>query len=289
MTINVQHFYHEDTGTLTYVIHEPSSAEAAVIDPVLDFDYAAGRTDTTSIDAIVAYLRQNRLTLKWVLETHAHADHLTAAQHLKKQLGGTIAIGRGITQVQSTFCEVFNLGEEQDVTGRDFDHLFAEGEHFSLGSVEGQILATPGHTNDSISYVIDGNAFVGDTLFMPDAGTARCDFPGGSASLLYQSIQKLYALGDEIKIWACHDYKPEGRELRYMATVAEHKANNIHVNADTSEAAFVEKREARDATLAMPRLIVPSIQVNIRAGLLPEPESNGVRYLKVPLNHLGCT
>lgn len=287
MTLHVETFFHQDSSTLTYVIHDPHSLEAAIIDPALDFDYASGRSQTAFADSLIDYVEAQHLRVKWILETHAHADHLTAAQYLKSQLGGKIAIGQGIAKVQHTFQGIFNLHDSLQTDGSDFDHLFSEGDHFFLGDIQGQVLATPGHTNDSLSYVIDGNAFVGDSLFMPDAGTARCDFPGGSAALLYHSVQKLYALGDDTRIYVGHDYQPEGRALAYMATVAEHKAHNIHISSETSEADFVHKRQTRDATLAVPRLIVPSIQVNIRAGKWPAAEDNGQVYLKVPVNLLG--
>ncbi|GAA0365762.1 MBL fold metallo-hydrolase [Bowmanella denitrificans] len=287
MALRVDTFFHQDSSTLSYILSDPDSGEAAIIDPVLDFDYAAGRSHTAFADRLIEHVAHQNLQVKWILETHAHADHLTAAQYLKTKLGGLIAIGQGITKVQRTFQSIFNLHDSLPLDGSDFDHLFYEGDKFSLGDMQGTVLATPGHTNDSLSYVIDGNAFVGDSLFMPDAGTARCDFPGGSAALLYQSVQKLYALGDDIRIYVGHDYQPQGRALAYMATVAEHKAHNIHISAKTSEAVFVQTRQTRDVTLAVPRLIVPSIQVNIRAGKWPEPEDNGQIYLKVPVNMLG--
>ncbi|MDF2180084.1 MBL fold metallo-hydrolase [Aliiglaciecola sp. CAU 1673] len=286
MNLQVRAFFHTQTSTLTYVIHDPLTLEAAVIDPVLDFDGASGRSGTSFADQVIEYVLATKLHLKWILETHAHADHLTGAQHVKARLGGQIAIGCGITQVQSTFQDIFNLGDSLNTDGRDFDHLFEEGDSFSLGQIEGRVLATPGHTNDSLSYVIDGNAFVGDSLFMPDAGTARCDFPGGSARTLFQSVQKLYALGDDVRIHVCHDYQPGGREMAYVATVREHKKANIHIKADTLEQDFVQKRESRDKTLDMPKLIIPSLQVNIRAGHWPAPETNGVVYLKLPINRL---
>jgi len=287
MSLQVQAFFHQDTSTLSYLIFDEQAKEAAIIDPALDFDYAAGRTNTEFADQLIQAVRDNDLSLKWILETHAHADHLTAARHIRAELGGKIAIGAGITQVQQTFQRLFNLGDMQDVRGRDFDHLFAQGDTFTVGRFQGRVITTPGHTNDSLTYLIDGNAFVGDSLFMPDAGTARCDFPGGSAKLLFDSVQKLYALDDDTRIYVCHDYQPEGRELRYMATVGEHKASNIHISADTNVEEFVKKRQKRDKTLGMPRLIIPSIQVNIRAGELPPAEDNGVHYLKVPVNLLG--
>lgn len=288
MSLQVQAFFHQDTSTLSYLIFDEQAKEAAIIDPALDFDYAAGHTDTAFADKLINAVEEKQLSLKWILETHAHADHLTAAQHIRAKLGGKIAIGVGITQVQRTFQGLFNLGSAQNTEGKDFDQLFAQGDTFTIGRYQGVVISTPGHTNDSLTYLIDGNAFVGDSLFMPDAGTARCDFPGGSAELLFESVQKLYALDDDTRIFVCHDYQPQGRELRYVATVAEHKANNIHINAATTVEEFVQKRQQRDKTLGMPRLIIPSIQVNIRAGALPVAEDNGIHYLKVPVNLLGC-
>ncbi|MBN7824811.1 MBL fold metallo-hydrolase [Bowmanella dokdonensis] len=287
MSIQVQAFFHQPTSTLSYVIRDPQSGEAAVIDPALDFEQASGHTGTEFADQLIDYIRQHKLKLVWILETHAHADHLTAAQYIKQQLGGRIAIGRGIARVQQTFSEIFNLKDSLKADGSDFDHLFEEGDDFKLGAIRGQVLATPGHTNDSLTYLIDGNAFVGDSLFMPDAGTARCDFPGGSPELLYASVQKLYALPDDTRIYVCHDYQPGGRELKYVATVAEHKRANVHIGETTKTAEFVDKRSRRDKTLGLPRLILPSIQVNIRAGKMPPQEDNGVSYLKLPLNLLG--
>lgn len=284
MSIQVHAFYHHQSGTLSYLLQEMNSAEAAIIDPVMDFDYSAGHSHFEFADQLVHYVQQHQLQLRWILETHAHADHLSAAQYIKQQLGGQIAIGQGITKVQQTFSEIFNLQGQLNTDGSDFDQLFNDGDEFYLGEEKGVVMATPGHTNDSLSYLIDGNAFVGDSLFMPDAGTARCDFPGGSAATLYASVKRLYQLPDTTRIYIGHDYQPNDRELRYMATVAEHKVNNIHIQADTDEQQFVAVRQKRDATLAVPDLIIPSIQVNIRAGNFPPPEDNGQLYLKVPIN-----
>ncbi|MDN4500799.1 MBL fold metallo-hydrolase [Alteromonadaceae bacterium BrNp21-10] len=287
MSVQVEGFYHEDTSTLSYVVFDAVSAEAAVIDPVMDFDYASGHSHFESADSLIAFLANKKLQLKWILETHAHADHLSAAQYIKQHCGGKIAIGQGIVQVQKTFADIYHLGKTLNTDGSDFDHLFNEGDTFTLGEFSGRVIATPGHTNDSLTYLIEGNAFVGDSLFMPDAGTARCDFPGGSAEVLYQSVQKLYQLPDDTRLYVSHDYQPDDRELRFVATVAEHKQSNIHISANTAVSEFSQKRQTRDATLDMPRLIIPSIQVNIRAGRFPEPEQNGVSYLKLPINYFG--
>lgn len=286
MALHVQHFFHQDSSTFSYIVYDAQSLECAVIDPVLDFDYAAGRTSTDSAERISTFIETNSLTLRWIFETHAHADHLSAAQVIKKHHDAPIAIGEGITQVQKHFASVFNLQQTQDVKGADFDRLLADGDQWMLGDYTGIVMRTPGHTNDSVSYIIDGKAFVGDTIFMPDGGTARCDFPGGSAALLYQSVQKLYALGDDTQIYVCHDYQPGGREYAFVASVAEHRQNNIHINDQISEREFIALREARDQTLGMPRLIIPSIQINIKAGMMPIPEENAISYIKVPLNAL---
>ncbi|WP_416305893.1 MBL fold metallo-hydrolase [Neptunicella sp. SCSIO 80796] len=287
MSVQVEAFFHQHTSTLSYVVYDQDSKYAAVIDPVLDFDYASGHTDTRFAEQLLDFLDSRQLRLQWILETHAHADHLTAAQYVKAKAGGRIAIGGGITKVQSTFQKIYNLADSIQTDGSDFDLLFNEGDTFRLGNSTGQILATPGHTNDSLTYLIDGHAFVGDSLFMPDAGTARCDFPGGSAATLFQSVKKLYQLPDETLIYVSHDYQPNGRELKFVASVAEHKQANVHINAETAEAEFIQIRQTRDATLGMPNLIMPSIQVNIRAGHFPKPEDNGVSYLKLPVNGLG--
>lgn len=280
-------FFDEATNTVSYVVRDPASDRAAIIDSVLDFDYAAGRTDTRSADAIVAFLAERGWTVDWILETHVHADHLSAAPYLQERVGGKIGIGDRITVVQDTFGKIFNEGTEFQRDGSQFDALFHEGDRLSIGGIEGRVLHTPGHTPACLTYVIGDAAFVGDTLFMPDYGTARCDFPGGSAETLYRSIQKILALPDETRIFVGHDYLPEGRdEYHWETTVGAQKAANIHVGADRSEADFVALREARDATLGAPRLIIPSLQVNMRAGQMPPAEDNGTRYLKVPLNLL---
>jgi glyoxylase-like metal-dependent hydrolase (beta-lactamase superfamily II) len=265
-------------------VRDPDSRDAAIVDPVLDYDPAAARTSTGSADEIASYVREHDLEIAWILETHAHADHVTAAPYLKHVLGGTIAIGRGITQVQATFRDVLNLGEALPADGSQFDHLFDDDETFRIGGLTGRVIPTPGHTSDSVTYLIGDAAFVGDSLFMPDAGTARCDFPGGDAHVLWQSTRRLFELPDDTRLFMCHDYGPGGREVRFETTVAEQKRDNVHVGGDRSEDEFVELRTERDATLGMPRLILPAIQINIRAGALPAPEDNGVSYLRIPLN-----
>jgi len=282
--IQIEMFFDPDSSTFSYIVADPTTGKAAVIDPVLNYDAASGQVSTESADAILAFLRQRQWQLQWILETHAHADHLSAAHYLKQQTGATIAIGEGIRKVQQTFKVVFNIADaELQAKGDYFDKLFADNEQFTIGSLSATVINTPGHTNDSVSYLIAGNLFVGDSLFMPDAGTARCDFPGGDAHILFSSIQRIYQLPEETVIYMCHDYQPNGRELQYKTTVLEQKISNIHVKADTVEADFVAKREARDKTLAVPRLIYPSVQVNIRGGQLPQAEENGQRYIKIPL------
>jgi glyoxylase-like metal-dependent hydrolase (beta-lactamase superfamily II) len=284
MPADIKAFFHPPTFTLSYVVSDPDTRHAAIIDPALDFDYNSGETGTASADEIVAWVKEHGLTVDWILETHAHADHLTAAPYLKRELGGKIAIGEGITGVQKTFGEVFNLGKGFCADGSQFDRLFADGDSFRIGSIEGRVMHTPGHTNDSVTYAIEDAAFLGDTLFMPDFGSARCDFPGGDAGLLYDSIQKIYGLGDDTRLFMCHDYQPGGRELLYETTVTEQKQSNIHAGAGVSRVEFVKMRTERDAQLSVPKLILPAIQVNVRAGELPDPESNGVSYLKLPLD-----
>ncbi len=285
MKPSVEAFFHAQSHTFTYLVSDPASRRAAIIDPCLDFDPKSGRTGTASAQAVLDAIATQGLAVDWILETHAHADHLSAARWLKSQLpDARIAIGAGITRVQQTFREVYNLGVDFPVDGRQFDHLFVDDERFSIGSIEARVIATPGHTNDSVSYLIGDALFVGDSLFMPDGGTARCDFPGGSAELLYASIQRLYGLPDTTRVYVCHDYAPGGREIRHQTTIGEQKAANIHVRQGVPVEDYVAMRRARDATLEMPTLILPAIQVNIRAGELPEPEGNGVRYLKLPLD-----
>jgi glyoxylase-like metal-dependent hydrolase (beta-lactamase superfamily II) len=283
-SVHIEMFFEQDSSTCSYVVVDTTTHNAAIIDPVLNYDAAAGRVSTTDAERILAYIAANKLTVAWILETHAHADHLSAAQFLQHKTGAPIAIGEGIKQVQETFKHVFNITDDElSADGACFNKLFADNEIFYIGTLAAQVLNTPGHTNDSVSYLIGGNLFVGDSLFMPDAGTARCDFPGGDAHILYQSIQRIYQLADDTRIFVCHDYQPDGRELRYSTSVAEQKAHNIHVKSDTVAQEFVLKRQARDKTLAVPRLIYPAVQVNIRAGQLPVAEQNGVSYIKIPL------
>ena len=283
----VHAFFDEATNTLTYVVQEPEGSACAVIDSVLDFDYASGRTDTRSADAVAGFIRDNGLRLEWVLETHVHADHLSAAPYLQERLGGKIGIGERITFVQETFGKVFNEGTRFARDGSQFDRLFRDGDSFMIGQMRAQVMHTPGHTPACLTYVIGDAAFVGDTLFMPDFGTARCDFPGGSAEVMWESIQRILALPEETRIFVGHDYKAEGRaEYAWETTVGDQKRLNRHVGEGRSRADFVAMRQARDATLAMPRLIIPSLQVNMRAGRMPEPEANGQVYLKVPVNGL---
>lgn len=285
MTPAVHGFFDEATNTITYVLRDPAGPGCAVVDSVLDFDYASGRTDTRSADAVIAFVRAEALDLQWILETHVHADHLSAAPYIQEQLGGQIGIGERITVVQQTFGKIFNEGTRFQRDGSQFDRLFAEGDEVRIGALRGRVLHTPGHTPACLTYVIGDAAFVGDTLFMPDFGTARCDFPGGSADTLFESVQKILALPDDTRIFVGHDYKAPGRDdYAWETTVGAQKALNVHIGAGRSRAEFVAMRQARDATLAMPRLIIPSLQVNMRAGQMPEPEENGISYLKVPVN-----
>ena len=280
-------FFDEPTNTATYILKDPASRSAAIVDSVLDYDAAAGRTDTKAADALIAYVRQHDLKVEWLLETHVHADHLSAAPYLKEKLGGKIAIGANITVVQDVFGKVFNAGTEFERDGSQFDALFKDGDRIRIGGMEGYAMHTPGHTPACMTYVFGDAAFIGDTLFMPDYGTARADFPGGSARDLYRSIRKVLALPPETRLFLCHDYKAPGRDsFQWETTVAEQRASNVHVKDGVTEDQYVAMREARDKTLGMPKLIIPSIQVNMRAGDLPEPEDNGVRYLKVPLNRI---
>ena len=284
---DVQGFFHEPTNTVSYVVSDPATSACAVIDTVLDYDAAAGRTATAAADEVIAYVREQSLTCEWVLETHVHADHLSAAPYVQERLGGKLGIGRNITVVQDTFGKMFNAGTEFERDGSQFDRLFEDGEEFALGSFSVRVLHTPGHTPACLTYIIGDAAFVGDTLFMPDYGTARADFPGGSARQLYRSIRKVLELPPETRLFLCHDYKAPGRDvLAWETTVAEERLNNVHVRDGVGEDEFVAMREARDKTLSMPKLIIPSIQVNMRAGEFPEPEDNGTVYLKVPLDRL---
>ena len=283
----VRTFFDEPTFTATHVVHDPATRRAAIVDPVLDFDQPSGRTSTASADAVIAYVRAEGLTVEWLLETHAHADHLSAAPYLKEQLGGAVVIGAAITIVQQTFAKVFNEPDSFARDGSQFDQLFADGDTFALGDLTARVLHVPGHTPACIAYVIGDAVFVGDTLFMPDYGTARCDFPGGDARTLYRSIRRLLALPGETRLFLCHDYlAPDRQHYVWETTVAAQRKGNVHVHEGIDEDAFVAMRKARDATLGMPRLILPSVQVNTRAGHFPEPEANGVSYLKLPLNLL---
>ncbi|WP_373051120.1 MBL fold metallo-hydrolase [Thalassovita aquimarina] len=287
MTPIVTAFFDEATNTISYVVQDPNGKSCAVIDSVLDFDYSSGRTDTKSADDIIAYVQKNDLQVEWLLESHVHADHLSAAPYIQEKVGGKIGIGDRIKIVQDTFGKVFNEGTEFQRDGSQFDKLFVEGDSFMIGQLRGDVLHTPGHTPACLTYVIGDAAFVGDTLFMPDFGTARCDFPGGSSEVLYNSIQKILALPDETRIFVGHDYKAPGRdEYAWETTVGEQKAKNIHVGEGKSKDEFVEMRDTRDATLDMPKLIIPSLQVNMRAGQMPEPDDQGDVFLKVPVNKL---
>jgi len=283
----VQAFFDEPTNTVSYVVQDPHSNACAIIDPVLDFIPESGRTAAVSALAIAVFVESHGLRTEWILETHAHADHLSAAPYLKERLGGKTGIGAKITIVQTVFGKVFNAGAEFKRDGSQFDALFDDGAEIWIGGLAGRAILTPGHTPACMSYVFGDAAFIGDTLFMPDYGTARCDFPGGDARQLYRSIQTLFALPPQTRLFLCHDYLPPGRtDYRWQTTIAEQRAHNIHINDEISEDQFVEMRKRRDATLSIPRLIIPSVQVNIRAGQLPPAEDNGVSYLKVPVNLL---
>ncbi len=287
MTPFVKAFFDEATFTVSYLVRDPKGSACAIIDSVLDFDHASGRTDTTSADKIIQFVKDNDLAVEWILESHVHADHLSAAPYLQEALGGKIGIGSNITMVQDTFGKVFNEGTEFQRDGSQFDALFEQGDSFHIGQLRGDVMHTPGHTPACMTYVIGDAAFVGDTLFMPDFGTARCDFPGGSSEILFQSIQSILALPDETRIFVGHDYKAPGRdEFAWETTVGEQKALNVHIGKGRPIEDFVEMRDARDATLAMPRLILPSLQVNMRAGQMPEPDADGDVYLKIPINKI---
>jgi glyoxylase-like metal-dependent hydrolase (beta-lactamase superfamily II) len=281
-----QAFFDPKTWTVTYVVSDPATQRAAVIDPVLDYDFKSGHTSTASADQVLAYLTEHALQVDWILETHAHADHLSGARYLQQRVGGRIAIGENIRAVQATFKKLYNLERSFLPDGSQFDHLFKDGETFSIGEIEATAMLVPGHTPADMAYLIDGAVFVGDTLFMPDVGSARADFPGGDAHQLYRSMHRLLALPAETTMYVCHDYPPAAREPRWQTTVAEQRAHNIHVRDGISEDEFVAMRQARDATLEVPTLILPSIQVNVRAGQLPPADENGVSYLRIPLNSL---
>ena len=278
-------FFDEATNTVSYVVHDPTTDEAAIIDSVLDFEVASGRTSNGSADRIIEYVTYNNLKVTWLIETHAHADHISAAPYLQERLGGKPAIGRGIIRVQEVFGKLFNAGTDFERDGSQFDKLFEDGETFKVGELEGIALHVPGHTPADMAFIIGDAAFVGDTIFMPDFGTARADFPGGDAHQLYRSIRRLLSLPDETRLFLCHDYKAPGRdEYAWETTVKQQREENVHVKDGVSEEDFVEMRTTRDKTLAMPKLIMPSVQVNIRGGRLPDPEDNGVSYIKIPVN-----
>ncbi|MEK9605575.1 MAG: MBL fold metallo-hydrolase [Gammaproteobacteria bacterium] len=284
MNPDVRAFFDPATWTLTYIVKDPNSSSCAIVDSVLDYEAASGRTKTKSADQVIAMVESENLTVEWILETHVHADHLSAAPYLHNKLGGKIGIGAHITDVQNIFGNLFNAEPEFRRDGSQFDHLFTDGDTFAIGGLTATAMHTPGHTPACMTYHIGDALFVGDTMFMPDFGTARCDFPGGDARVLYQSIQRLLALPPETRMFMCHDYMPNGREMQYETTVGEQKASNLHVHDGVSEDEFVAMRSAKDKTLSMPTLILPSVQVNMRAGELPPAEDNGVRYLKIPLD-----
>jgi glyoxylase-like metal-dependent hydrolase (beta-lactamase superfamily II) len=283
---SIRPFFDPNTWTVSYVVADLATKRAAVIDPVLDYDFKSGRTGTGSADQVLAYLQEHRLAVEWILETHAHADHLSGARYLQERAGGRIGIGEHIREVQATFKRLFNLEPSFLPDGSQFDHLFRDGETFRIGKVEAKALYVPGHTPADVAYLVDGAVFVGDTLFMPDVGSARADFPGGDAHALYQSIRRLLALPAQTRMFVCHDYPPMARRAQWETTVADQRARNIHVRDGIDENEFVAMRRARDATLDLPALMLPSIQVNVRAGRLPPPEGDGVSYLKIPLNAL---
>ncbi len=286
MQPNVEPFLDPDSETWSYVAYDREGGSAVVIDPVLDYDPKAGRTSTSGAQRLVDFVRARSLTVEWILETHAHADHLSAAPFIRSEVGGLLAIGEKIREVQKIFRDIFNLKEGFVADGRQFDQLFAAGEKFAIGDLECEVMHSPGHTPADMAWRIGDSVFIGDTLFLPDVGTARCDFPGGDAATLYRSIRRLLSLPDATRLFVCHDYPPQGRDHQCMTTVAEQRRANIHVHDGISEAEFVKMRTERDATLEMPRLILPSIQVNIRGGEMPPPEDNGVSYMKIPVNQL---
>ena len=284
---NVTAFFDGPTNTISYVVADPETGKCAIIDSLLDYDAASGRTSTQSADKLIAQVRADALDVEWIIDTHVHADHLTAAPYIRDQLGGKTGIGENISIVQKVFGDIFNEGLSFHTDGSQFDHLFKAGETYQVGSLSARAILTPGHTPACMSHLIGDAVFVGDTLFMPDFGTARCDFPGGDAGILYDSIQELFTLPDETRVFLCHDYKAPGRDtFAWETTIGIEKRDNIHIGNGTSRDAFIKMRTERDATLNMPKLILPSVQVNMRAGDLPEPEDNGIRYMKVPINAL---
>ncbi len=285
--LDVTAFFDNDTNNVSYVAADLQTGNCAVIDSLLDYDAASGRTHTTSADELITYVREKLLTVEWIIDTHVHADHVTGAHYIKSQLGGKTAIGSNITEVQKVFGKIFNESQTFHTDGSQFDHLFEDNETYSLGTLTGRATHTPGHTSACMVHHIDDALFVGDTLFMPDFGTARCDFPGGDAATLYQSIQKIYQLADETRMFLCHDYKAPGRdEFAWETTVGEQRSSNVQANERVTETEFVAMRTARDEKLGTPKLMVPAVQINMRAGEFPEPEANGLRYIKVPLNTL---
>ena len=287
MRPDVTPFHHPPTGSWTYVVADAATKAAVIIDPVLDYDWRSARTSTRTAEAVAAHCEQHGLSVRWILETHAHADHLSAAQFLKSRLGATVAIGEGIRAVQATFTKVFGLGAEFAADGSQFDRLLKDGEALEAGGLNVRVIAVPGHTNDSVAFLVGDALFVGDTVFMPDSGSARCDFPGGDARALYRSVRRLYELPADTRVFVCHDYSPGGRSARCETTIAEQKAANTHIRDGIDEDEYVAMRRARDATLDVPNLLIPAVQVNIRAGHLPPLERDGVRYLRVPLDVLG--
>lgn len=281
----VKAFFDKETNTFSYVVTDPKSRQSAIIDSVLNYDAASATTKTTLADEIISYVQQNSLSINWILETHVHADHLTASQYLKQKVGGVVTISEKIAIVQETFSAIYNLEPKYFNATRSFDYLFKDGEHFKIGEIDAYNIPTPGHTPACLSYVIGDAVFVGDTLFMPDYGTARCDFPKGSAATLFDSVQKLFALDGNMRVFLCHDYLPEDRDhFIYETSIAEQKKHNIHINESIKKEDFVQMRNQRDETLNMPKLILPAIQINMQAGQFPEPEENGIRYLKIPFN-----
>lgn len=288
--LHVEGFFDAATSTISYIVLDRATGRCAIVDSVLDFDAKSGRTDTAGADALIARVRSLGASVEWILETHAHADHFSAAPYLQQQLGGRTGIGKHITEVQRTFGQLFNAADDFATDGRQFDHLFDDDDTFPIGSLNARVMHTPGHTPACVTYVVgdgdDASAFVGDTLFMPDYGSARCDFPGGDAATLYRSIRRVLSLPPRTTLYLCHDYQPGGRDVCFACTVDEQRAHNIHIRDGISEAEFVAMRTARDVTLGMPTLLLPSVQVNMRAGHMPPPEDNGVRYLKIPLNSI---
>lgn len=290
-SIIIKHFFHQDSSTISYLIYDVASLNAAIIDSALDYESNSGNVAFDFANTQIEFIKQHKLTLNWILETHAHADHLSAAHYLRSQLGGKIAIGKYITQAQQTFKDIFALDDtEVSVSGKEFDQLLSHNDTLLIGDTVIKVIETPGHTKDSVTYLIEDNAFIGDTLFMPDSGSARCDFPGGAAAELYQSIKQIYALPDHTKLWMCHDYQPNGRALQFQTTVAESKLSNIHMTADVTLDSFVTVRQTRDNKLAVPRLLYPALQVNIKAGELPQATVHQPAFFKIPVHLLksGC-